>query len=170
MEDLYRSKQAVVGVIGLGYVGMPLALAAVEAGYFVVGFDVDQEKADSINAGKSYIKHIPSEAVAAAVQDGRLQASADFAKLGSVDAIVICVPTPLTTHREPDLSYVVATAEAIRPHLRRGHLVVLESTTWPGTTDEVMKPILEQSGLKSGEDFYLAYSPEREDPGNPEYS
>ncbi|MFW6028095.1 MAG: nucleotide sugar dehydrogenase [bacterium] len=170
MEDLYRDRKAVVGVIGLGYVGMPLALAAVEAGYLVVGFDVDPEKTDSVNAGKSYIKHIPSDAVAAAVQDGRLQASADFAKLGAVDAIIICVPTPLTAHREPDLTYVVATAEAIRPHLRRGHLVVLESTSWPGTTDEVVKPILERSGLRSGEDFHLAYSPEREDPGNPEYS
>jgi UDP-N-acetyl-D-glucosamine dehydrogenase len=170
VEDLYRDRTAVVGVIGLGYVGMPLALAAVEAGYVVAGFDVDQEKTDSINAGISYIKHIPSEAVAAAVRDGRLHASTEFAKLASVDAIIICVPTPLTAHREPDLTYVVATAEAIMPHLRRGHLVVLESTTWPGTTDEVLKPILEQSGLKSGEDFYLAYSPEREDPGNPLYS
>jgi UDP-N-acetyl-D-glucosamine dehydrogenase len=170
MEDLYLDKKAVVGVIGLGYVGMPLALAAAKAGFFVIGFDVDPEKTDSINAGKSYIKHIPSDSVAAAVEDGRLQASADFAKLQSADAIVICVPTPLTAHREPDLSYVVATSEAILPHLRRGHLVVLESTTWPGTTDEVVKPILERNGLRSGEDFHLAYSPEREDPGNPESS
>lgn len=168
MQDLYRDRTAVIGVIGLGYVGLPLALAAVEAGFSVVGFDVDQGKADSLNAGNSYIKHIASEAIATAVQDGRLLATAEFAKLASVDAIIICVPTPLTAHREPDLSYVVATAGAIRPHLRRGHLVVLESTTWPGTTDEVVKPILEQSGLRSGEDFYLAYSPEREDPGNPQ--
>jgi UDP-N-acetyl-D-glucosamine dehydrogenase len=167
MEELYRARKAVVGIIGLGYVGLPLALAAVEAGFRVVGFDVDREKADSLNAGDSYIRHIGHERVQAAVATGRLEATAEFVGLGSVDAIVICVPTPLTAYREPDLSYVIATAEAIRPHLRAGHLVVLESTTWPGTTEEVVKPILERSGLKSGVDFHLAYSPEREDPGNP---
>jgi len=167
MQELYRDRTAVIGVIGLGYVGLPLALAAVDAGFSVVGFDVDRQKAEILNAGDSYIRHIGSERVAAAVGAGRLRATTDFARLRSVDAIVICVPTPLTAYREPDLSYVIATAEAIRQHLRAGHLVVLESTTWPGTTEEIVKPILEQSGLRSGIDFHLAFSPEREDPGNP---
>jgi len=169
-ERLYRDKTAVIGIVGMGYVGMPLALAAWSAGYRVVGFDVDPEKVASINAGKSYIKHIGSKDVADAVANKRLRATADFAEIANVNAVIICVPTPLTAHREPDLSYVEKTTEAIAPHLRRGHLIVLESTTWPGTTDEIMKPILERGGLKSGKDFYLAFSPEREDPGNPTHS
>lgn len=160
----------VIGIIGLGYVGLPLALAATTAGYHVVGFDIDPAKIESLKAGKSYIRHIGDDALAAAVAAGLLDATTDFARLGVVDAIIICVPTPLTAHRDPDLTYIVRTTEAIAPHLRRGHLVVLESTTWPGTTEEVMKPILERTGLKSGTDFYLAYSPEREDPGNPAFS
>src|SRR6516164_1733980 len=170
LESLYRDKRATIGIIGLGYVGMPLAVAAWTAGFRVLGFDVDREKVDSINAGKSYLKHIPGEAVAAAVKADRLYATADVADLNRADAIVICVPTPLTAHREPDLSYVEGTAQAIAPHLRRGQLIVLESTTWPGTTIEVIKPILERNGLKSGRDFYLAFSPEREDPGNQDFS
>jgi UDP-N-acetyl-D-glucosamine dehydrogenase len=160
----------VIGIVGMGYVGMPLALAAWTAGYRVIGLDVDREKVASINAGKSYIKHIAGAEIAAAVKDGRLRATADFAEIAGADAVIICVPTPLTAHREPDLSFVEKTTEAIAPHLRPGHLIVLESTTWPGTTDEVMRPILERRGLKSGKDFFLAFSPEREDPGNPTHS
>jgi UDP-N-acetyl-D-glucosamine dehydrogenase len=169
-DSLYREKRATIGIIGLGYVGMPLALAAWTAGFRVVGFDIDREKVDAINGGKSYLKHIPGEAVAAAVRAERLRATAKISDLSLADAIVICVPTPLTAHREPDLTYVEGTARAIAPHLRPGQLVVLESTTWPGTTIEVIKPILEQNGLQSGRDFYLAFSPEREDPGNQDFS
>jgi UDP-N-acetyl-D-glucosamine dehydrogenase len=170
MDDLYFSKKAVIGIIGLGYVGMPLALATWTAGFRVVGFDVDPQKAASINAGKSYLRHIPSEEIKAAVSADRLRATTHFEEVREVDAIIICVPTPLTAHREPDLTYIEKTAQAIAPHLRKGHLVVLESTTWPGTTTEVMRPILENGGLKAGRDFYLAFSPEREDPGNANYS
>ncbi len=170
LEQRYLDKTAIIGIIGMGYVGMPLALAATAASFRVVGFDVDPEKVTSIQAGRSYIKHIADRDIAEAVQIGRLRATDRFDQVRDVDAIVICVPTPLTYHREPDLSYVVNTAEMIAPHLRKGHLIVLESTTWPGTTSEVMKPILERGGLKSGKDFYLAFSPEREDPGNPDHS
>jgi UDP-N-acetyl-D-glucosamine dehydrogenase len=169
LESLYREKRAAIGIIGLGYVGMPFALAAWTAGFRVIGFDIDREKVDAINGGKSYLKHIPSTEVATAVQAGRLRATAKISDLSQADAIVICVPTPLTAHREPDLTYVEGTAQAIASHLRSGQLIVLESTTWPGTTIEVIKPILEQNGLKSGRDFYLAFSPEREDPGNKQY-
>jgi UDP-N-acetyl-D-glucosamine dehydrogenase len=170
LERAYRDKTAVIGIVGMGYVGIPLALAAWTAGFRVVGFDIDPDKVAALNAGKSYIKHIAGEDVAAAVKAGRLRATTSFAEAKDVDAILICVPTPLTSHREPDLSYVQKTTEALAPHLRKGHLVVLESTTWPGTTVEIMKPILERGGLKSGKDFYLAFSPEREDPGNPTHS
>lgn len=157
-----------VAVIGLGYVGLPLCLAFAKSGANVLGVDVDSTKANKIIAGESYIKHIPSGDIAAAVEAKKLTATDDFSKLMNAEAILICVPTPLTVNRTPDLSYVEATVQAIAPHLREGQLVVLESTTYPGTTDEVVKPILEKgSGLIAGEDFYLAYSPEREDPGNP---
>jgi UDP-N-acetyl-D-glucosamine dehydrogenase len=169
MDDLYSGKKAVVGIIGLGYVGMPLALAAWTAGFRVVGFDIDPQKAASINAGKSYLRHIPSEEISAAVSAGRLRATTRFEEVREVDAVIICVPTPLTAHREPDLSYIESTTHAIAPHLRKGQLIVLESTTWPGTTTEVMQPILERGGLKAGRDFFLAFSPEREDPGNASY-
>ncbi|MBD3845144.1 nucleotide sugar dehydrogenase [Bosea sp. SSUT16] len=155
-----------IGIIGLGYVGLPLAMTACKAGFKVLGFDIDAKRVMQINRGESFIKHIPTEAINAAIKDERFRATTDFDELRDVDAIVIAVPTPLTKHREPDLSYVEATARAIAPRLRKGHLVVLESTTWPGTTDEVMRPIFEATGLKSGVDFYLAFSPEREDPGN----
>ncbi|HEY5208071.1 MAG TPA: nucleotide sugar dehydrogenase [Stellaceae bacterium] len=166
----FLDRTAQIGVIGLGYVGLPLVSAIAQSGFRVIGFDVDQAKVDALNRGKSYIHHIPDSLVAGLVLGGRFEAVADFAKLGTVDAILICVPTPLTKHREPDLSYVVGTTEAVAPHLRRGQLVVLESTTYPGTTRDVMRPILEAGGLISGRDFYLAYSPEREDPGNAEYN
>jgi UDP-N-acetyl-D-glucosamine dehydrogenase len=170
VDELYRSRRATIGIVGMGYVGMPLALAAWTAGFHILGYDSDNAKVEAINAGRSYIKHISSAEVAAAVRDKRLRATSKFAELGEANAVIICVPTPLTAHREPDLSYVADTARAIAPHMRKGQLIVLESTTWPGTTVEVVKPILEQSGLKSGEDFYLAFSPEREDPGNPNFS
>jgi len=166
----FLDRTAQIGVIGLGYVGLPLVSAIAQSGFRVIGFDVDQAKVDALNRGKSYIHHIPDSLVAGLVLGGRFEAVADFAKLGTVDAILICVPTPLTKHREPDLSYVVGTTEAVAPHLRRGQLVVLESTTYPGTTRDVMRPLLEAGGLISGRDFYLAYSPEREDPGNAEYN
>ncbi|MFC3227213.1 nucleotide sugar dehydrogenase [Marinibaculum pumilum] len=170
-----QRKEVHIGVIGLGYVGLPLARLFVDRGFRVTGFDVDPSKTDALNAGRSYIKHIPEKAVAAMLAEGRFQAVTDFALLAEVDAILICVPTPLGRHREPDMSYVAGTAETIARHLRPGHLIVLESSTWPGTTEELVKPILEDGpasqaapdGLLSGRDFLLAYSPEREDPGNP---
>jgi UDP-N-acetyl-D-glucosamine dehydrogenase len=161
-----EEKTARVGIIGLGYVGLPLACLFAEKGFAVTGFDIDPAKIERLNAGRSYIKHIPSQRIAAAVRAGRLEASDDFRGLKRMDAILICVPTPLTKFREPDLQFVTATGDAIARYLRAGQLVVLESSTYPGTTTEVLKPILERGGLKSGRDFYLAYSPEREDPGN----
>lgn len=169
-EARFKNCTAVLGVVGMGYVGLPLALAAATSGYRVVGFDIDQEKVDQINGGRSYLKHISAERVAAAVLDKGLRATADFSEAGTADAIVICVPTPLTANREPDLGFVERTTEAIAPHLQKGQLIVLESTTWPGTTAEVVKPILESTGLRSGQDFFLAFSPEREDPGNADFS
>jgi UDP-N-acetyl-D-glucosamine dehydrogenase len=157
---------AVVGVVGLGYVGLPLMRTAAEKGLRAIGFDIDRAKVDEINAGRSYIRHIASDGIAALRRAGRIEATDDFSRLAAVDAVLICVPTPLTRQRAPDLAFVVGTTEAIAPHLRRGQLIVLESTTYPGTTREVMRPILERGGLVSGRDFYLAYSPEREDPGN----
>jgi UDP-N-acetyl-D-glucosamine dehydrogenase len=163
-------RDATVGVIGLGYVGLPLVLAVATAGFRVMGFDIDPEKVAELNAGRSYIRHIPDAAIAGLRSERAFRAFTDFAALSHVDAVLICVPTPLTRHREPDLSFIVGTAESIAPHLRRGQLIVLESTTYPGTTRDVVRPILERSGLKSGIDFFLAYSPEREDPGNTQYS
>lgn len=166
----FQQKQALVGIIGLGYVGIPLALTAASKGFSVLGFDVDAPRVDQINRGESFIKHIPSADVAKAREGNRFEATADFSRLSEPDAILIAVPTPLNKYREPDLSYVENTARAIAPYLRRGQLIVLESTTYPGTTDEIMKPILEAGGLKSGVDFFLAFSPEREDPGNSDYN
>ncbi|MGO4571543.1 nucleotide sugar dehydrogenase [Microvirga sp. 2TAF3] len=165
----FKGRSATIGIVGLGYVGIPLALTAAKAGFKVVGFDIDAPRVDQINRGESFIKHIPSALISDAVKAGKFTATADFARLGEPDAILICVPTPLTKHREPDLSYVENTARAIAPRLRKGQLVVLESTTYPGTTDEVIRPIFEGTGLKSGQDFFLAFSPEREDPGNPDF-
>jgi UDP-N-acetyl-D-glucosamine dehydrogenase len=170
LEARYRDRTAILGIVGMGYVGLPLMLAATAAGYRVVGFDVDFQKAEKINSGESYFKHISNELVASAVQQQLLRATTKFEEIQRVDAIIICVPTPLTQNREPDLTFVERTAESISPHLKKGQLVVLESTTWPGTTIEIVRPILERSGLKSGKDFFLAFSPEREDPGNCDYS
>ncbi len=157
---------AIVGVIGLGYVGLPLAATAAQAGLRTVGFDIDPEKVALLNAGKSYIDAVPGDRLVAVIATKRFRASADFAELPACDVIVICVPTPLTAQREPDLSFVVNTARTISRHLRAGQLVVLESTTFPGTTRDIVKPILEESGLVCGVDFFLGFSPEREDPGN----
>jgi UDP-N-acetyl-D-glucosamine dehydrogenase len=168
LKQRLASDRATVGVIGLGYVGLPLGLTMAEAGKRVIGLDVDAAKVEKLAAGKSYIRHIGDERIAAARD--RFEATTDFSALRSCDAVIVCVPTPLSEGREPDLSYVSATAESIAKHLRRGQLVVLESTTYPGTTEEVVKPILESTGLRVGEDFHLAFSPEREDPGNERYS
>ena len=165
-----ESREAVVAVIGLGYVGLPLILGFADANFPVLGLDVDQNKIKNLKAGKSYVKHIPSEAVAAAIGKGKFETSASLADVAKADAVIICLPTPLTKQRDPDLSYIENTAKAIAPHLKRGQIIILESTTWPGTTTEVMIPLLEASGLKSGEDFFTAFSPEREDPGNKNYN
>ncbi len=165
-----NDRTVVIGIVGLGYVGIPLALAALRQGFRVIGFDIDQNRVDQLNAGRSAIKHIPMDLIIEGVKDKRFEASTDFDRMAEPDALLIAVPTPLTKYREPDLSYVVRTTEAIGRRLRKDQLVVLESTTYPGTTDEVMRPILEKAtGLKSGEEFFLAFSPEREDPGNPDF-
>jgi len=166
LSALIAARAARVGVIGLGYVGLPLAMAVARAGFTVLGFDTDPAKIVAIEARKSYIEAVPDDILASEVAAGRFAATSDFAALGLCDVIVICVPTPLTKHREPDLSYVTRTARDIAATLRRGQLVVLESTTYPGTTDGPVKSILSETGLVSGTDFFLGFSPEREDPGN----
>ena len=165
-----ESKRAVVGVIGLGYVGLPLVREFCRGGMAVLGFDIDPAKTDALMARRSYIEHIPASLVAEMVDSGRFAATTDFRRLGEPDCILICVPTPLTKMREPDMAYVEATARAVAETLRRGQLVVLESTTYPGTTREVVLPILARGGLKVGRDFFLAYSPEREDPGRKDHT
>ncbi len=156
-------------IVGLGYVGLPLSLQFARSGVTVLGLDVDSAKVDALHQGKSYIKHIPSETVAEAVRAGTFSAATDFGRIREVDAIIICVPTPLNKNREPDISYILDTGKSIARHLRKGMLVVLESTTYPGTTDEDLREVLEiGSGLSAGRDFHLAFSPEREDPGNPD--
>jgi UDP-N-acetyl-D-glucosamine dehydrogenase len=173
MEELKKKlsdKSARVGIIGLGYVGLPLAVAFAEAGLSVLGFDIQQKRVDKVNKGKSYISDTTDERLAAVVAQKLLEATTDQSRLGEADAICICVPTPLTKSKEPELSYVTSEAEEIAKRLRRGQLIVLESTTYPGTTREVVLPILEKSGLKVGQDFYLAFSPERVDPGNQRYN
>ncbi|MEO8034503.1 MAG: nucleotide sugar dehydrogenase [Acidobacteriota bacterium] len=165
-----HSRQAKVGVVGLGYVGLPLLLVFSEAGFPVIGFDVDSAKADALSRGDSYIRHIGPQRIRGAFVDGKATATADFSKLGGCDAIIICVPTPLGDHREPDLKYIRLTAETIARHLRKGQLVVLESTTYPGTTREELLTRLSATGLVCGQDFFLAFSPEREDPGNERYN
>ena len=164
-----QARTAKVGVIGLGYVGLPLAVEFADAGLHVLPIDVDQAKVDSIRAGRSYIPDVDSDRLKRAVDAGRLRATTDFRVLAEVDAISICVPTPLRKTKDPDLSYVVAAVEEVARHLRRGQLVVLESTTYPGTTEEVVRPMLERDGLRAGRDFFLAFSPERVDPANPEW-
>lgn len=166
LYERLANRTARTGVIGLGYVGLPLAVEFGRAGFTVVGIDVDGRKCDAINRGESYIQDVPTEAVDALVQAGKFTAAADLGAAGWLDSINVCVPTPLRKTKDPDLSFVVAAAEAIRGHLHPGMLIVLESTTYPGTTEEVVRGILEESGLKAGLDFFLAFSPERVDPGN----
>src|ERR671915_450247 len=165
-----ESKQAQLGVIGLGYVGLPLAVEFARAGFSVVGYDVDQKKVADLTAGRSYIPDVPSDHLAAVVKSGKFLATTDPKRLSEVDIIDICVPTPLRKTKDPDMSYVVKAIEATASVLRKGQLVILESTTYPGTTEEVAQPALEAGGLKVGRDFYLAFSPERVDPGNQTYT
>jgi len=165
-----KDKKEVVGVVGLGYVGLPLLMEFVEQGIKTVGFDIDQKKVDMLNDGKSYIKHIDGNRVKSVRETKLFNATTNFSLIRNVDCVLIAVPTPLTKHREPDMSYIINTAKAIAPFVRAGQLIVLESSTYPGTTEEVLKPILEESGLKADVDFWVGFSPEREDPNNPNFN
>jgi UDP-N-acetyl-D-glucosamine dehydrogenase len=169
LKERIARRDYTVGVIGLGYVGLPLVLRFGEVGFRVIGFDIDVDKVQQLSKGASYIQHVPAPRVQALLDVGRFEATANLARLAEPDAVIICVPTPLTRHREPDLRYVEKTADAVAAALRRNQLVCLESTTYPGTTDEVVLPRLEARGLRVGEDFFLAFSPEREDPGNTQF-
>lgn len=169
LEQKIRDKTAVVGVIGLGYVGLPLLNAFIKAGFKTMGFDIDQRKVETLLKGQSYIKHIPSEMIANWLTSKQFEPTSDMSRLKEADCILICVPTPLNESRDPDMTYIEGTTEAIRAALRPGQLVVLESTTYPTTTRDVVLPILSKTGLKSGSDYFLAFSPEREDPGNPDF-
>ncbi|WP_010587300.1 nucleotide sugar dehydrogenase [Schlesneria paludicola] len=169
LAEKIASKQAMIGVIGLGYVGLPLIRAFVRAGFKTMGFDVDQSKVDKLKAGQSYIKHIDSVAIAKLIQEKQFEPTSDMGRLNEADCIIICVPTPLNESRDPDLSYIEGTAHSIAKTLRKGQLVVLESTTHPTTTRENVLPVLNATGLKAGADYFLAFSPEREDPGNPNF-
>ena len=165
-----KSKKAVIGIVGLGYVGLPLMLRFIESGFNVLSFDIDLKKVKQLNNGQSYIKHIGTDRVKSAYQTGRLMATADFSRVREADALILCVPTPLGIHHEPDLSFVINTINSIAPHLRNGQVLTLESTTYPGTTEEEIKPRIESMGFKVGEDIFLVYSPEREDPGNKSFA
>lgn len=164
----FADQTAVIGIVGLGYVGLPLMLRYTDAGFRVLGFDIDTFKTGRLNAGKSYIEHIPSEKIAAARRKG-FEATDDFSRIAEADAVILCVPTPLNKYREPDISFVTGTTDAVKPYLRAGQVLSLESTTYPGTTEEELLPRVEASGLKAGRDIFLVYSPEREDPGNPNF-
>jgi UDP-N-acetyl-D-glucosamine dehydrogenase len=166
IKEKLLNKSAVLGVIGLGYVGLPLAVEKAKAGFKTIGFDVQASKVSMVNDGKNYIGDVVNEDLEGLVNEGLLSATTDFAMVAKADCICICVPTPLDEHQQPDISYVKKSAENIVPYMHKGMLIVLESTTYPGTTEELLKPILESSGLRCGEDFYLAFSPERVDPGN----
>jgi UDP-N-acetyl-D-glucosamine dehydrogenase len=170
LKERIDARQARVGVIGLGYVGLPLAIEFARAGFHVTGFDVDQSKVDAINAGRSYILDVSDADITSQVSTGRLNATADMARLGDMDVVDICVPTPLRKTKDPDMSFIVAAAEQIASHIHPGMLIVLESTTYPGTTAEVLQPMFEEQGLKVGTDFFLAFSPERVDPSNEKYT
>lgn len=165
-----ESKKAVIGVVGLGYVGLPLSVEKAKAGYTVIGFDVQEQKVEMVNKGMNYIGDVVDEELSQIVAEGKLQATTDYGFIAEVDAVAICVPTPLDLYRQPDTSYVEQSAKAVARYLHPGMLVVLESTTYPGTTEEVIRPILEETGLICGKDFFLAYSPERVDPGNKIYN
>ncbi|WP_414471777.1 nucleotide sugar dehydrogenase [Microvirga sp. M2] len=164
-----NDKTAVIGVVGLGYVGLPLSIRYAEVGYKVVGFDIDQAKVDILKNKQTYIEHIPVQGIAKAIESG-FEPTTDLSKAREVDALILCVPTPLNKYREPDLSYVLTTVDALVPHLRSGQVMSLESTTYPGTTEEELRPRIERAGFKVGEDFFLVFSPEREDPGNAKFS
>lgn len=171
-QELYSkiiNKKAVIGVVGLGYVGLPLAVEKAKAGYTVIGFDVQSSKVDAVNAGHNYIGDVVDEELARLVKEGRLRATSDYSLIRDVDTVAICVPTPLDKYMQPDISYVVNSTKSVSQNIHSGMLIVLESTTYPGTTEEVVKPILESTGLKCGEDFFLAFSPERVDPGNKKF-
>jgi UDP-N-acetyl-D-glucosamine dehydrogenase len=170
LENRIAKKEFLLGIIGLGYVGLPLSLTFLRKGISVLGFDLDPDKISKLREGKSYIKHIPSDELAVFVKQGVFSATSDFSRLKEPDVLLLCVPTPLTQNREPDMQFIESTAHSIAKELRPGQLIILESTTYPGTTVELLQPILESSGLTGGVDFALAYSPEREDPGNPQYS
>lgn len=170
LQSKFQDKTARIAVVGLGYVGLPLVLAYSRNGYQTLGVDIDEGKTSALNAGESYIKHIESSSIQTEVTSGRLTATIEFSRLSVADAIILCVPTPLNQHFEPDLSYVTGTMEAIAPHLRAGQVVSLESTTYPGTTDEEIVTRVEKQGLKVGTDVFVVYSPEREDPGNPQFA
>ncbi|MGN6318224.1 nucleotide sugar dehydrogenase [Trinickia sp.] len=169
LKQRVSAHQAQIGIVGLGYVGLPLALRFVEVGFPVLGLDIDAQKVNKLNDGQSYIEHIGSDAVQAAKARG-MRSTTDFSEAKNCDVLIICVPTPLNEFREPDLSYVIGTVDSLVPHLRAGQLISLESTTYPGTTDEELLPRIEKTGLKVGVDAYLVFSPEREDPGNPNYT
>lgn len=164
-----KDKQAIIGIVGLGYVGLPLTIRYSEVGYKVLGFDIDPTKVNILAQGKSYIEHIPSESIHSAVDQG-FEPTSDFSRISEADALILCVPTPLNLYREPDLSFVINTTDSLLPYLRPGQVVSLESTTYPGTTDEELLPRIESTGHKVGENAFLVYSPEREDPGNPNFS
>ena len=164
-----KEKSAVIGIIGMGYVGLPLALVFAGAGFRVLGFDIDPDKVTNLNDGKSYIAHIEAAQIQNAVKGGKFEATGDFARSPEADVLIICVPTPLNIHREPDISYVTGTMDSLTPHIRAGQAVCLESTTYPGTTEEELRPRIESRGLTIGRDFFLVYSPEREDPANPHF-
>lgn len=166
IKDKLISKTAILGVVGLGYVGLPLAVEKAKAGFRTIGFDIQKTKVDMVNAGHNYIGDVVNEDLEAIVKSGLLLATTDFSKVAAADCVCICVPTPLDQHQQPDISYVKSSAESIVPYMHKEMLIVLESTTYPGTTEELLKPIFESSGLKCGEDFFLAFSPERVDPGN----
>ncbi|WP_281785442.1 nucleotide sugar dehydrogenase [Uruburuella suis] len=164
----FADKSAKIGIVGLGYVGLPLMLRYVDIGYQVLGFDIDEEKVAKLNQGQSYIEHIPAEKIAEASKN-LFEATTDFSRIGEVEAVILCVPTPLNKYREPDMSFVINTTDAVKPYLRAGQVLSLESTTYPGTTEEELLPRVEENGLKVGENVFLVYSPEREDPGNPNF-
>jgi len=170
LKEKIEKKQAVVGIIGLGYVGLPLLLEFVEQGFSTIGYDIDKDKIKILKKGETYIKHISQERIKKAIKQTSITVTTDFSLLKKTDCIIVAVPTPLDKHHQPDLTYIKSTSETISNYLKNDHLVILESSTFPGTTEEVMRPILEKSGLEYGKEFYLAFSPEREDPNNPKYS
>ncbi|WP_200147093.1 nucleotide sugar dehydrogenase [Neisseria elongata] len=164
----FRDKTATIGIVGPGYVGLPLMLRYAETGFKVLGFDIDAEKVNKLNKGETYIEHITADKIAAARTTG-FEATTDFSRIGEAEAVILCVPTPLNKYREPDMSFVIDTTDAVKPYLRAGQVLSLESTTYPGTTEEELLPRVEEGGLKVGENVFLVYSPEREDPGNPDF-